>query len=95
MGVGHFSAFLTASVSVGPLLYFAFEPGEVRQRSREVDCDALMLAAGDGLVTRESQDASPQGFVPLGQTFFLCENHGRLLANRFFQNNLLNFLLSP
>ena len=80
--------------TVGDHAVLAFEPGEVRQRSPEVDYDALMMAPGDGLVTRESQDASPQGFVPLGQTFFLCENHGRLLANRFFQNNLLNFLLS-
>lgn len=73
----------------------AFKPGEVREPVEGVDYAALLEAAGDGLVTRESQDASPQGFVPLRQTFFLCENHGRLLANRFFQNNLLNFLLSP
>ena len=73
----------------------AFEPGDVRAPVDGVDYDALMQAAGDGLVTRESQDASPQGFVPVGQAFFLCENHGRLLANRYFQNNLLNFLLSP
>ena len=73
----------------------AFKPDEVRQPVEGVDYDGLMVAAGDGLVTRESQDAGAHGFVPLRQTFFLCENHGRLLANRYFQNNLLNFLLSP
>ena len=73
----------------------AFEPGDVREPVPGVDYAGLMEAAGDGLVTRESQDAAAYGFVPLRQTFFLCENHGRLLANRYFQNNLLNFLLSP
>lgn len=73
----------------------AFEPGEVEAPVDGVDYTSLMQAAGDGLVTRESQDAAAHGFVPLRQTFFLCENHGRLLANRYFQNNLLNFLLSP
>jgi hypothetical protein len=73
----------------------AFEPGEIDAPAEGVDYEGLMRAAGDGLVTRESQDAGAHGFVPLRQTFFLCENHGRLLANRYFQNNLLNFLLSP
>lgn len=73
----------------------AFSPGEVRQPVKGVDYAGLMEAAGDGLVTRESQDAGQHGFVPLQQTFFLCESHGRLLANRYFQNNLLNFLLAP
>jgi hypothetical protein len=73
----------------------AFSPGEVRQPVKGVDYAQLMEAAGDGLVTRESQDAAQHGFVPWQQTFFLCESHGRLLANRYFQNNLLNFLLAP
>lgn len=73
----------------------AFAPGEVRQPVKGVDYASLMEAAGDGLVTRESQDAAQYGFVPWQQTFFLCESHGRLLANRYFQNNLLNFLLAP
>ena len=73
----------------------AFSPRDITQPVKGVDYTALMEAPGDGLVTRESQDASAFGFVPLRQTFFLCENHGRLLANPFFQNNLLNFILSP
>lgn len=73
----------------------AFEPGEVRAPVAGVDYAARMVAAGDGLVTRASQDAAAFGFVPLRQTFFLCENHARLLANRYFQNNLLNYLLGP
>lgn len=77
------------------LAVLAFEPGDIEEPVKGVDYAALMKAAGDGLVTRESQDAAAQGFVPLSQTFFLCENHARLLANRFFQNNLLNFLLGP
>lgn len=81
--------------TVGPQAVLAFEPGEIAAPVAGVDYEGLMRAAGDGLVTRESQDASAHGFVPLRQTFFLCENHGRLLANRYFQNNLLNFLLSP
>jgi hypothetical protein len=81
--------------TAGDRAVLAFDPGDVRQPVKGVDYAALMVAAGDGLVTRESQDASAYGFVPLRQTFFLCENHGQLLANRYFQNNLLNFLLSP
>lgn len=81
--------------TAGDRAVLAFEPGEVDAPVDGVDYEGLMRAAGDGLVTRESQDAGAHGFVPLRQTFFLCENHGRLLANRYFQNNLLNFLLSP
>jgi len=81
--------------TVGDRAVLAFEPGEIEAPVEGVDYEGLMRAAGDGLVTRESQDAGAHGFVPLRQTFFLCENHGRLLANRYFQNNLLNFLLSP
>ncbi len=32
--------------------------------------------------------------LPVSQTFFLCESHGRLTHNLYFQNNLLYFLLS-
>ncbi len=81
--------------TLGDRAVLAFEPGEVKAPVEGVDYEGLMRAAGDGLVTRESQDAGAHAFVPLRQTFFLCENHGRLLANQYFQNNLLNFLLSP
>jgi pimeloyl-ACP methyl ester carboxylesterase len=73
----------------------AFRPRDVRRPNAEVDYRSLLEAPGDGLVTRTSQDAADFGFVPIQQSFFLCENHARLLANRYFQNNLLNFLLRP
>lgn len=73
----------------------AFAPGDLSYPLKGFDYVALMQAAGDGLVTRESQEALAQGFLPLRQSFFLCEHHSRLLGNRFFQNNLLSFLLHP
>lgn len=77
-------------------------PGEVKARVPGVDYERLLLAPGDGLVTRDSQLARglPQGpgqasgFFPLRQSFFLCESHDQLSVNPYFQNNLLNFLLS-
>ena len=67
--------------------------------------DRLLFEPGDGLVTRASQvgrdrplaarapDARSAPLFPLAQSFFLCEGHGQLTANTYFQNNLLNFLL--
>jgi hypothetical protein len=65
---------------------------------------ALMFEPGDGLVTRSSQTArrppgvaaGSEGFhmLPTRGSFFLCESHGRLTHNLFFQDNLLYFLLS-
>jgi pimeloyl-ACP methyl ester carboxylesterase len=65
--------------------------------------DRLLFEPGDGLVTRASQTGrdrplaatgqSPPPLFPLAQSFFLCEAHGQLTANAYFQNNLLNFLL--
>jgi hypothetical protein len=71
------------------------------------DYERLMLEPGDGLVTRTSQTARrPNGaarnggddgdglhMLPIRQSFFLCESHGRLTHNLFFQDNLLYFLL--
>jgi len=66
--------------------------------------DALMTEPGDGLVPRSSQtarrpagvDANSDGFhmLPVRGSFFLCESHGRLTHNLYFQDNLLFFLLS-
>ena len=63
-----------------------------------------MLEPGDGLVTRTSQtarrppgvDREADGFhmLPVRGSFFLCESHGRLTHNLYFQDNLLYFLLS-
>ena len=80
-------------------------PGEPRKKKRDrPDFERLMFEPGDGLVTRTSQLARrPPGvdlarddfhMLPFTQTFFLCESHGRLTHNLYFQNNLLNFLLS-
>jgi hypothetical protein len=67
--------------------------------------DRWLFEPGDGLVTRASQlgrdrplaphapGARPAPLFPLAQSFFLCEDHGQLTANPYFQNNLLNFLL--
>jgi pimeloyl-ACP methyl ester carboxylesterase len=78
-----------------------------RQRERAppaLDYARLMSEPGDGLITRSSQvarrpidvAADDPRFHPLpaGQTFFLCESHGRLTHNPYFQNNLLYFLLA-
>jgi pimeloyl-ACP methyl ester carboxylesterase len=78
--------------------------GKPRKTSRGLDYGRLMFEPGDGLVTRASQVArEPIGaapghgefhMLPISQSFFLCESHGRLTHNLYFQNNLLNFLLS-
>jgi pimeloyl-ACP methyl ester carboxylesterase len=69
-----------------------------------LDYAYLMNEPGDGLITRSSQiarrpldvAADDDRFHPLPavQTFFLCESHGRLTHNPYFQNNLLYFLMS-
>jgi pimeloyl-ACP methyl ester carboxylesterase len=61
--------------------------------------DRLLFEPGDGLVTRASQMGRDRAsgvatpVFPVAQSFFLCEDHGQLTANAYFQNNLLNFLL--
>ncbi|HMB39484.1 MAG TPA: hypothetical protein VKO85_10430, partial [Wenzhouxiangellaceae bacterium] len=79
-------------------------PGDIRNPVAGVDYEKLMLEPGDGLVTKTSllarQTLDP--FVPrhkwsdfpLDYPLFLCEEHSQLTSNRFFQNNLLHFLLS-
>ncbi|MEO6104096.1 MAG: hypothetical protein ABIP44_10715, partial [Pseudoxanthomonas sp.] len=69
-----------------------------------IDYARLLSEPGDGLVTRSSQMAKrpldvPPGDnrfhpLPVAQRFFLCESHGRLTHNPYFQNNLLYFLLA-
>ncbi len=86
-----------------------FRPGQVpgkgaNGRSGRRGFERLMLEPGDGLVTRTSQTARrPPGvaaedpgftMLPIQGSFFLCESHGRLTHNLFFQDNLLYFLLS-
>ena len=88
--------------------HLVFDPAQVtanRPGARNgLDYERLMLEPGDGLVTRASQMArQPPGAdpgrrqfnrLPISESFFLCESHGRLTHNLYFQNNLLNFLLS-
>ena len=78
-------------------------PGQPRTRRIKQDFDRMMFEPGDGLVTRRSQvghlgaDEAAEGRfhpLPVAQTFFLCESHGRLTHNAYFQNNLLYFLLA-
>jgi pimeloyl-ACP methyl ester carboxylesterase len=73
-------------------------------KSGGLDYDDLLLEPGDGLVTRASQvgratlssgrEREPFNFFPIAQTFFLCEEHGQLTVNPYFQNNLLYFLFA-
>jgi len=74
--------------------FLAFRAKEVINKLHGVDYDYLMLAPGDGLVTRDSQDANQYSFLPLRQSFFLCAKHEFLVNNPYFQNNLLYFLMS-
>jgi pimeloyl-ACP methyl ester carboxylesterase len=74
--------------------FLAFKAKEVANKVPGIDYDYLMLAPGDGLVTRDSQDASQYSFLPLRQNFFLCEQHEFLVNNPYFQNNLLYFLMA-
>ena len=80
-------------------------PKEIRRKKAGVDYQRLMLAPGDGRVTkpsmlaRELLDPSrprhPYSFFPLDHAFFLCHGHGTLTGNINFQDNLLNALLEP
>ena len=77
--------------------------GEPRKH-RDPVLSRLMSEPGDGMVTRNSQvarepvaaghTAAELHMLPVSQSFFLCESHGRLTHNLYFQNNLLYFLLS-
>ena len=72
----------------------AFREKEIVNKVSGIDYDYLMMAPGDGLVTRDSQDANQYSFLPLRQSFFLCERHEFLVNNPYFQKNLLYFLLA-
>ena len=83
-------------------LTLAFDESEIANKSKNVDYKYLLSAPGDGLVTRDSQLARAstayldtdlqKDLFPISQTTFLCESHGLLTANPYFQNNLLYFL---
>lgn len=77
-------------------------PEEVHSRVDGVDYERLLMLPGDGLVTRDSMMGRdlpevfgrPSGVYPIAQSFLLCEKHGQLTVNPYFQNNLLHFLLA-
>jgi len=79
-------------------------PEDIGKPRPGVDYERRMLEPGDGVVTkasllaRESLDPSvPRhkwSHFPLLYPIFLCEDHSRLTNNLFFQDNLLNFLLT-
>lgn len=81
-----------------------FHHKQLKSAGNELDYDSLLLEPGDGLVTRASQvgrathsggrEREPFNFFPIAQTFFLCERHGQLTVNPYFQNNLLYFLFA-
>lgn len=76
-------------------------PDEINNPLPDVDYDRLMLAPGDGTVTKLSllardtfaRDVSEQGFFPIDQIVFVCDRHNRLPGNFTFRNNILNALL--
>jgi len=74
--------------------FLAFKAKDVVNKVEGIDYDYLTLAPGDGLVTRDSQDANQYDFLPLHQNFFLCARHEFLVNNPYFQNNLLYFLMA-
>ena len=79
-------------------------PDTIARPKPGVDYDRLMLEPGDSTVTkasllaRESLDPlvprHKYSFFPARWSLFLCERHNALSNNSFFQDNLLNFLLS-
>lgn len=79
-------------------------PDKIARPKPGVDYDRLMLEPGDATVTkasllaRESLDPlvprHKYSFFPARWSLFLCEKHDALSNNSFFQDNLLNFLLS-
>lgn len=76
-------------------------PDEVENRVEGVPYEKLMLAPGDGRVTKASLLArdtlDPEdpraGDFPLSYAFFVCEEHDALAGNVTFRDNLLNILL--
>jgi len=88
---------------IGSSYELHLEPDDIGRPRPGVDYSRLMLEPGDGVVTkasllaRESLDpVVPRhkwSFFPMDYSLFLCERHGQLTTNLFFQDNLLNFLL--
>lgn len=79
-------------------------PDEITQPVVGVDYNTLLLEPGDGSVTKASllgrdvlDPSVPRhmfSFFPLDHSFLMCEKHSSLTGNIYFQDNLLNELLS-
>ena len=79
-------------------------PSEITNPQPNINYDTLLLEPGDGSVTkasllgRNALDPSIKRhkyiYLPIEQSFFLCESHESLTSNLNFQDNLLNTLLS-
>jgi hypothetical protein len=72
-------------------------------RGEASDLEQIMMVPGDGTVTTDSllgaglpgdPAAPPRDTSRFASTFFFCESHGFLVANRSFQDNLFYVLLS-
>ena len=76
------------------------QPREVQNRIPGVDYARLMLAPGDGRVTKApllarnslSEEEQP-GFFPITYAVFICRSHAELPSDITFRDNLLNALL--
>jgi len=79
-------------------------PNRIVQPRDGVDYNRIMLQPGDGRVTkpsllsRESLDPTTARdrniTLPMRNTIMFCESHGSLTGNIYFQDNLLNILLT-
>lgn len=79
-------------------------PREIKHPEPGVNYQDIMLAPGDGTVTktsllaRDSLDPrvarNPYIFFPIDYAMFICESHDQLTGNVTFQDNLLHALLS-
>ncbi len=77
-------------------------PNQVVNRKESVNYEKLMMAPGDGTVTKASLLArekfgrptrSTTGSFPIDYSVFLCEQHATYPSNTTFQDNLLTILL--
>lgn len=77
-----------------------FFPEEIARPVADVDYERLMLAPGDGRITRRSllgHDVRQRGALlpafPIDAVTFACEDHARLPGHVVVRHNLLEFLL--
>lgn len=73
-------------------------PSRIRRPRAGVDYDKLMLAPGDGSVTRNSllgvvQDEDREPLFRVDRRVLICEGHASYTSSPSFQDNLLDMLL--